>query len=80
MFNLFKKTALTKTIFFVAGDIFCIAISIWLAFLLRFNFSMPAQYLTFVYKMIGLTAVFICLFSTFKNCILFPGRMFQPMS
>jgi FlaA1/EpsC-like NDP-sugar epimerase len=59
MYSLFKKTVLTKTIFFVVGDIFCIAISIWLAFLLRFNFSMPAQYLSFVYKMIGLAIIFI---------------------
>ena len=59
MFNPFKKTTLTKTIFFVIADIFFVAFSIWLAFLLRFDFDIPSQYFPFIYRMIGLAIIFI---------------------
>jgi len=59
MFNIFKKTALTKTIFFVATDIICAAVSVWLAFLLRFDFNIPLQYFSFIYRMIALVVIFV---------------------
>ncbi|MCX6718057.1 MAG: nucleoside-diphosphate sugar epimerase/dehydratase [Candidatus Staskawiczbacteria bacterium] len=59
MLNLFKKTKLTKTIFFVLADIISIIISVWLAFLLRFDFCIPSQYIPFIYRMIGLAIIFI---------------------
>jgi len=59
MFNYFKKTPLTKTIFFVITDIICVAISVWLAFLLRFDSHIPAEYDPFVIRMIILAVIFI---------------------
>lgn len=59
MFNPFKKTVLTKTIFFVAADIICVAVSVWIAFLLRFDSDIPSRYFPFIYKMIGLAVIFV---------------------
>src|SRR3989338_9859481 len=56
---LFKKTAQTKTLLFAVADIFCVAVSVWLAFLLRFDFNIPSQYIPFIYRMIGLGVIFI---------------------
>lgn len=59
MFNPFKKTSLTRTIFFVVADIASIAISVWLSFILRFDGSIPSQYVPFIYRMMGLAIIFI---------------------
>ncbi len=59
MFNLFKKTAATRIIFFVFSDIFFIAISVWLAFVLRFDSQIPLQYYPFILRMIILAIIFI---------------------
>jgi len=59
MKSLFKKTILTKTIFFVLADIFSIVISIWLAFFLRFDGNIPPQFFAFIYRMSGLAVIFI---------------------
>ena len=59
MWILFKKTTLTKTIFFVIADVLSVAFSIWLAFLLRFDFNIPTLYIPLIYKMIGLTVIFV---------------------
>jgi len=67
MSNLFKKTTLSKNIFFVAADVFFIAISIWLAFLLRFDWHIPAQYFPFIYRMIVLAVIFTIPVFYFKN-------------
>ena len=40
----FKKTAKTRILFFLLADIFLIILSVFLAFLLRFDGSIPAQY------------------------------------
>lgn len=56
---LFKKTALTKNIFFVTADIVCVAVSVWLAFILRFDGRIPPEYASFIYKMIILAVIFI---------------------
>ncbi len=59
MTNIFKRTALTRFVFFVMSDIFFIAFSVWLAFFLRFDFNVPEQYFSFIYEMIGLSVIFI---------------------
>lgn len=56
--NLFKKTALKRTIFFIVADIFFISIAIWLAFLLRFDGQIPPQYNSFIVRMIVLAVIF----------------------
>ncbi len=58
MINPFKKTSLTRTIFFIATDIFSVALSVWLAFLLRFDGQIPPQYGPFMMRIIILAAVF----------------------
>jgi len=71
MLNLFRKTQLTKTIFFVVADIFSVVISVWLAFLLRFDFNIPAQYIPFIYRMIELAIIFILPIFYFKTLFFF---------
>jgi len=57
--SLFKKTAIKRTIFFIICDIFFIALSIYLAFLLRFDLNIPKQYDPFVIRVIILAIIFI---------------------
>jgi len=57
--NIFKKTVVTKTVFFVLADIILIAVSFLFAFLIRFDGQIPAQYALFVPKIIGLAVIFI---------------------
>ncbi|TSC95216.1 MAG: polysaccharide biosynthesis protein CapD [Parcubacteria group bacterium Licking1014_1] len=59
MTNIFKKTIITKTIFFVLADAILIAVSVWLAFLIRFDGQIPSQYFSFISRMIALAAIFI---------------------
>ena len=59
MLNFFKKLSLIKTFFFVIADIACVAASVWLAFLLRFDFNIPSQYIPFIYRIIGLAIIFV---------------------
>jgi len=59
MSNPFKRTAATRTLFFILCDIFFIAISVWLAFLLRFDGKIPSQYDPFILRMILLAIIFI---------------------
>ncbi len=44
MKNPFKKTAFTRTLFFVIADIALLAFSIWMAFFIRFDGIVPMQY------------------------------------
>ncbi len=59
MSDIFKRTANKRIIFFVFADIFFIAISIWLAFLLRFDGQIPPQYNQFIIKTIALAVIFV---------------------
>mgnify|MGYP001584406224 CR=1 FL=1 len=59
MINLFKKTAPARTIFFMTADIFFVSMSVWLAFILRFDARIPAQYNPFIYRIIILSVIFI---------------------
>lgn len=54
----FKKTKITRIIFFICADIFFIAISVWLAFLLRFDFQIPQNYIPIIYRTIILSVIF----------------------
>jgi hypothetical protein len=76
MHKLFKKTAITKTIFFVVADIVLITTAVLLAFLIRFDGSIPAQYSVFIYRMMGLAVVFTLPIFYFQG--LYSFRMFQP--
>ncbi len=58
MFNLFKKTAVTKTAFFVLADAILITAAILLAFLIRFDAGIPAQYFPFILRMVALAIIF----------------------
>lgn len=55
---LFRKTPLTRKLFFMAADIFFVVLSVWLAFLLRFDGQIPEQYFPFVFRMAVLAVVF----------------------
>src|SRR3990167_4440121 len=57
--SLFKKTAIKRTIFFIICDIFFIALSIYLAFIMRFDLNIPKQYDPFVIRVIILAIIFI---------------------
>lgn len=57
--NIFKKTVVTKTVFFVLADIILIAVSFLFAFLIRFDGQIPAQYALFIPKIIALAIIFI---------------------
>ena len=58
MINPFKKTIITKIIFFVLADIALIAISVLFAFLIRFDGQIPSQYFPFVSRIIALAVIF----------------------
>jgi len=71
MFDFFKKTSLTKTVFFVSADILCVVVSVWLAFLLRFDFNIPSQYMPIIYRMTGLAIIFVLPIFYFRKLYLF---------
>ena len=56
--SLFKKTIVTRNIFFILTDVILIAVSVWLAFLIRFDGLVPAQYLHFIFETAGLAIIF----------------------
>src|SRR3989338_3340932 len=56
--SLFKKTTVTRNIFFILTDAILIAVSVWLAFLIRFDGLVPAPYLHFIFETAGLAAIF----------------------
>src|SRR3989344_4845003 len=58
MFNIFKKTVVKRILFFLVADIFFITISVWLAFILRFDGNIPQQYNPFIVRIIILTVIF----------------------
>ena len=58
MKRLFKKTAAKRMLFFIAADMVSITLSIWLAFLIRFDGHIPPQYLVFVPRIILLAMLF----------------------
>ncbi|MDO8530234.1 MAG: UDP-N-acetylglucosamine 4,6-dehydratase, partial [bacterium] len=59
MTDFFKRTPLKRLIFFISVDVILIAISVWLAFLIRFDGEIPYQYSIFIPRMIVLAALFI---------------------
>ncbi len=67
MSNPFKRTAATRTLFFILSDVVVIALSIWLAFILRFDANIPSQYDPFIVRMIVLAVIFIIPIFYFKR-------------
>lgn len=65
--NLFKRTATTKTIFFVVSDVVFIAFSVWLAFSLRFDGAIPQSYYPLVWRLIALATAAIVLVFYFEK-------------
>ncbi len=59
MKNLLEKTAFKRAALFIFSDVFFTIFSVWLAFLLRFDFNIPSQYLPFVDKMAALAVFFV---------------------
>lgn len=59
MLKYFRRTALARTVFFTVADAFFVVISIWLAFLLRFDGNIPSHYFPFLYQMMILAVVFV---------------------
>ena len=59
MKNLFKRTALNRTIFFISADVVFAALSVWLSFVLRFDGNIPEQYNPFILKIIILLVIFL---------------------
>ena len=59
MSNPFKKTAITRTLFFVVSDVVLIALAVWLAFVMRFDGNIPSQYNPFIIRMAALAVIFI---------------------
>ncbi|MSU54453.1 MAG: polysaccharide biosynthesis protein [Candidatus Staskawiczbacteria bacterium] len=57
--DLFKRTAVKRMILFISCDVVFIALSIWLAFLIRFDGHISAQYLVLVPRIMVLAIVFI---------------------
>lgn len=53
-----KKTPTTRIMFFILTDVVSIAVSIWLAFLIRFDSEIPEQYFLFISRMVVLTIIF----------------------
>jgi len=48
--NLFTPTYFKRTLFFIFLDLLAIGVSTYIAFLLRFDFSIPQQYIVDIYK------------------------------
>lgn len=59
MFNPFKKTILTRAIFFIVIDILLIIAAFLLAFLFRFEWQIPPQYFPLIVRVIVLAVIFI---------------------
>jgi len=57
MIKFFKKTTITRMLFFVFSDAILIAISVWFSFLIRFDGIIPLQYQPFLLEMIILTVI-----------------------
>lgn len=64
MFNqlfkrIFQKTPLTRMIFFIVADTVLISLSIWLAFLLRFDGQIPDQFFPAMRNVVILALIFL---------------------
>ncbi len=57
LLNLFRPTNFKRIIFFLVGDIFLSIISIYLSYLLRFNFDIPNQFLQTLHTAITLILI-----------------------
>jgi len=58
MLSLLRKNLKIRFVLFLLADVFFIALSIWLAFLIRFDGGVPAQYEAFLVRMIILAVIF----------------------
>src|SRR3989344_661675 len=71
MIDIFKRAAAKRMLFFITADVFFIAISVWLAFLLRFDGQIPSQYDPFIIRMAILANIFTVPVFYFQKLYLF---------
>jgi len=65
--KIFRRTAITRMLFFIITDVLLISLSVWLAFLLRFEGEIPAAYISNMRALIVSTLIFsIPIFYFFK--------------
>lgn len=57
--KIFNRTARSRMLFFIIGDILLIPLSIYLAFLLRFDANISSQYFPIIQKVIILALIFL---------------------
>lgn len=57
--KLLERTAFKRAVFFIFLDTFFVVLSIWISFLLRFDFDIPQQYLFFIDKTAALALFFV---------------------
>ncbi len=68
--RIFPRTSLTRMMFFIISDIILITLSVYLAFLLRFDSNIPEQYFPVIQK-------FIILALTFSLPIFYFSRLYS---
>ena len=65
--KLLKRTPVTRTLFFILADIALVALSVWLAFLIRFDGAVPSHFFPFIFRIAALAAFFTALIFYFSG-------------
>jgi FlaA1/EpsC-like NDP-sugar epimerase len=56
---MFKRTALTRTLFFMAADVLLVVLAVWLSFILRFDGTVPPEFVSALEITTVLAVVFL---------------------
>lgn len=65
--KIFKRTPETRFLFFLASDVFLIALSLYASFILRFDFTLPDQYRPYILYYVAICLVVLLPFFYFKR-------------
>ena len=57
--DIFKRTAAKRLAFFVLTDILSVLFSVWIAFVLRFDYQIPMQYTSFIFIAFAVITIFL---------------------